>query len=76
MIVVDSSAVIAMMFDEPQAPVLAARLVTDTERVMSIASYLETGTVLAGRRRHDRLKAIEELDAFLSETGVDLVPAC
>ena len=74
MIVVDSSAVIAMMLHEPPAPVLAARLATDTERVMSIASYLETGTVLAGRRRDDRLKAIDELDAFLSETGIDLVP--
>jgi len=74
MIVVDSSAAIAMMLHEPPAPVLSARLATDTERVMSIASYLEAGTVLAGRRRHDRLKAIDELDAFLSETGIDLVP--
>jgi ribonuclease VapC len=40
---------------------------------MSIASYLEAGTVLAGRRRHNRLKAIDELDAFLLETGIDLV---
>jgi ribonuclease VapC len=74
MIVVDSSAVIAMMLHEPSGPGLAARLATDTERVMSVASYLEAGTVLAGRRRRDRLKAIEELDAFLSETGIDLVP--
>lgn len=35
---------------------------------------LEAGTVLAGRRRNDRLKAIDELDAFLSEAGIDLVP--
>jgi ribonuclease VapC len=74
MIVVDSSALIAMMLHESLAPVLAAQLATDTERVMSIASYLEAGTVLAGRRRHDRSKTIEELDAFLSETGIDLVP--
>lgn len=74
MIVVDSSAVIAMMLEEPSAPVLAARLGADTERVMSVASYLEAGTVLAGRRRHDRLKAIDELDGFLLETGIDLAP--
>ena len=74
MIVVDSSAVIAMMLDEPPAPALAARLATDTGRVMSIASYLEAVTVLAGRRRQDRLKAIDELDDFLSETGIDLAP--
>jgi len=73
MIVVDSSAVIAMMLGGPQAAVLARRLAQDSERVMSVASYLETGTVLAGRRRQDRLKAIDELDVFLSEIGIDLV---
>ena len=72
MIVVDSSAVIAMMLQEPPAAALAARLAVDSERVLSVASYLEAGTVLAGRRRHDRLKAIDELDAFLAETGIDL----
>lgn len=72
MIVVDSSAVIAMMFAEPAAAGLAARLAADPERIMSIASYLETGTVLAGRRRRDRLKAIDDLDAFLAESGIDL----
>lgn len=72
MIVVNSSAVIAMMLDEPPAAALAARLAGDA--VLSVASYLEAGTVLAGRRRHDRLKAIDELDAFLSDTGIELVP--
>jgi ribonuclease VapC len=71
-IVVDSSAVIAMLFGEPAARALSARLATDPIRVMSIASYVETGTVLAGRRRRDRTKAIEVLDAFLAETGIDL----
>jgi ribonuclease VapC len=73
MIVVDSSAIIAMMLNEAAAPALAACLATDRERVMSVASYLEAGTVLAGRRRRDRLSAIDELDAFLAETGIDLV---
>jgi ribonuclease VapC len=72
MIVIDSSAVIAMMLREPPAAALAARLAADPERVMSVASYLEAGTVLAGRRRRDRMKAIDDLDAFLSETGIDL----
>jgi ribonuclease VapC len=74
MIVVDSSAIIAMMLHEPSGPDLAARLATDTERVMSVASYLEAGTVLAGRRRNNRLQAIDELEAFLSETGIFLLP--
>jgi ribonuclease VapC len=41
---------------------------------MSVASYLEVGTVLAGRRLADRGKAVDDLDAFLSEAGIDLAP--
>jgi ribonuclease VapC len=72
MIIIDSSAAIAMMFGERGADALAVRLASDVERVMSTASYLETGTVLAGRRRSDRLKAIDDLDAFLAETAISL----
>jgi ribonuclease VapC len=73
-IVVDSSAVIAILFREPAAPALVARLASDPDRVMSVASYVETGTVLAARRRSDRLLAIEDLDAFLDEAGIELAP--
>jgi ribonuclease VapC len=66
MIVVDSSAVVAILFGEASAAALLARLAADPDRVMSVASYLETGTVLAGRRRSDRLRAIDDLDAFLN----------
>ncbi len=30
--------------------------------------------MLAGRRRRDRIKAIDEIEAFLAETGIDLEP--
>jgi ribonuclease VapC len=73
-IVVDASAVIAMLFGEPQSGVLAARLAADPDRVISVASYIEAGTVLAGRRRSDRLRAIDDLDTFLSAAGIDLAP--
>jgi ribonuclease VapC len=74
MIVIDSSAVVAMLFGEASSTALAERLASDPDRRMSVASYLETGTVLAGRRRADRLKAIDDLDAFLNEAGISLVP--
>jgi ribonuclease VapC len=74
MIVVDSSAVVAVLFGEPPAAALLARLAEDLDRVMSAASYLETGTVLAGRRQSDRLRAIDDLDRFLDEAGIALVP--
>ena len=72
MIVVDSSAVVAILFGEPAAAALLARLAGDPDRVMSVASYVETGTVLAGRRRSDRLRAAEDLDRFLDEAGIGL----
>jgi ribonuclease VapC len=73
-IVVDSSAVVAILFGEPQAEALLNRLAQDPDRVMSVASYLETGTVLAGRRQSDRLRAIDDLDRFLDEAGIVLAP--
>ncbi len=72
MIVLDSSAVIAILFAEASAPALVQRLALDPDRVMSVASYVETGAVLAGRRRGDRLRAIEDLNAFLSEARISL----
>ena len=72
MIVVDSSAVVAILFGEPTAAALLARLAADPDRVMSVASYVETGTVLAGRRLSDRLRAADDLDRFLDEAGIAL----
>ena len=72
MTVVDSSAIVAILFGEPSAASLIACLAADPDRVMSVASYLETGTVLAGRRTSDRLRAIDDLQAFLDEAGVTL----
>ena len=73
-IVVDSSAVIAILFNEPSAATLLARLVACPERLMSVANYVEAGTVLAGRRRGNRADAIADLDAFLDEAGIELAP--
>jgi ribonuclease VapC len=73
MIVIDSSAVVAILFGEPAARALIARLQEDPERLMSVASYLETGTVLAARRKRDPIRAIDDLDDFVEEAGITLV---
>jgi ribonuclease VapC len=73
MIVLDTSAVIAMMLRETGASRLTVRLATDAERVLSVASYVEAGTVLAGRRS-DRVGAIADIDAFLAEFRIELRP--
>ena len=41
---------------------------------MSVVNYVETGTVLAGRRHGDRGDAIRDLAAFLDEAGIVLAP--
>jgi ribonuclease VapC len=41
---------------------------------MWVANYVEVGTVLAGRRKGDRLGAIADLDVFLEKAGIELVP--
>jgi ribonuclease VapC len=73
MIVLDTSAVVAIMLREPLAARLLARLAADLRRIVSVASYIEAGTVLAGRRR-DRRSTIADLDAFLTEFGIELWP--
>jgi ribonuclease VapC len=73
-IVIDSSAVIAMLFREPTASRIAKRLAADPQRTMSAASYVEVGTVLAGRRKTRPEKATDDLNAFLEEARIDLAP--
>jgi ribonuclease VapC len=74
-IVVDTSAVIAMMFGEPQADFLAQRLAASPvgQRRMSVANYVEAGTVLAGRTSSPE-RAHKRLDAFLTLVGISLAP--
>ena len=74
MLVIDSSAVIAMLFNEPEGAACAARLATSANRVISAANYVETGTVLAGRMKTTpRENALADLDAFLTAFDIDVV---
>lgn len=76
MIVVDSSAVAAIFFGEPRAPELVRRLLVEPAdaRKMSTASYVEVGSVLAGRRITDRPAAITDLERHISTFGIELEP--
>src|SRR5271166_3641792 len=74
MIVVDASAIVAIMFGESLAAALVERLERDGERIMSVVGYVETGTVLAGRRATNKLHALSDLDRFLDEAGIVLAP--
>ncbi len=75
MIVIDPSAVIAILFAEPTASALSQRMAAEAvgDRVMSAAGYVEAGTVLAGRHPN-RERALEILDAFLVNGGIRVIP--
>jgi ribonuclease VapC len=74
-IVVDSSAVVAIMLGESNAEALAIRLAEAPrgERLMSAANYVEAGTVLAARR-DEPAEGVADLDEFLAQAGVTLAP--
>jgi ribonuclease VapC len=75
MMVVDSSAIIAILFDEPEGPDCTKVLEGASARLISAVNYVETGTVLAGRLTGSRRsKAIGILDEFLTTLGIDIAP--
>jgi len=76
MLVIDTSALVAIMLGEPSAFALRQRIAAEphSQRVMSVVSYLETGTVIAGRRAPDPLGAIPEVDAILTAAAIQLKP--
>lgn len=74
MLIVDSSAIVAMMFGEPEADSLATRMGDASARLLSAANYVETGTVLAGRvAENNRDNALADLDAFLTAFDIKMV---
>lgn len=75
MVVVDSSAIIAILFDEPEGAACIKALEDASSRLVSAVNYVETGTVSAGRLNDKRRpKAIGVLDDFLATLGIDIAP--
>lgn len=75
MMIVDSSAIIAILFEETEAPDCMDALRTDASRLISAVNYVEAGTVMAGRiLGGDRHEAIADLDAFLSDFQISIAP--
>jgi ribonuclease VapC len=75
MLVVDSSAIIAILFEEADGPACISALEGTGSRLISAANYVETGSVLAGRAvPRERRRAIADLDGFLSMLGIEIAP--
>ncbi|MGH3646999.1 MAG: type II toxin-antitoxin system VapC family toxin [Micromonosporaceae bacterium] len=69
--VIDTSALVAMLTDEPGAESFEAAVETDPVKLMSTASLVETAIVIESRYGEPGGR---ELDLWLHRAGVDLVP--
>ncbi len=69
--IVDTSAILAILFHEPDAERFARAITAASPRRMSVATLLEVTIVLESR---SGAAAGHELDAFLQESAVQLEP--
>lgn len=69
--IVDTSAVVAIVNDEPDAERFAQALAREAVVLMSAASYVEAGAVIDGRR--DPVLS-RQLDEFVASARISIVP--
>ncbi len=69
--VIDSSAVLAILCGEPEAPALTVALAADPSRLISAPTLLECSIVLAARFGD---AGVRELDLLVQRAGLDVVP--
>jgi ribonuclease VapC len=72
LIVIDTSALIAIFRLEAEADVLLKAIVAAEKRAMSALSVLEASMVMSGRSASAGL--LEPLDEFLLEAGIEILP--
>ena len=70
MIVLDSSAVIAIFRQEAEAASFARRIATDNDPVISAANIVESSIVLRGLKDIGAAKAERWLDDFIATAGI------
>jgi len=73
-IVVDSSAIIAIFRQEDEATQYAQRIISDDDPVMSAANIVETSIVLRGLKKISPERAERWLDDFIEAAGIRIEP--
>ena len=71
--IVDTSAIVAVIFHEPERAGFLNILLGETRLMVSAASLHETSIVVAGRKRDTR--AVIQVDNLFRDFGVEIVPA-
>jgi ribonuclease VapC len=69
--VIDTSAIIAILLREPDAPLFAEAIENGTPRLMSAATLLEASMVIETRKGE---AGGQELDLFIYRAGIEIVP--
>jgi ribonuclease VapC len=69
--VIDSSALIALLLGEPETAAFVAAIATTSNRLISAGTYLETAIVMQARSGPE---AHEKLDRLLAELSAVVVP--
>jgi ribonuclease VapC len=69
--VIDTSAIVAILFNEPDAEYFESALVSDPTRLMSAASVLETAIVVEARLGE---AGSQEFDQLLQTAQITIVP--
>jgi ribonuclease VapC len=69
--VVDTSAVLAILRNEPERRRFNEAIEADTTRLMSVASFLEASMVMEARHGYE---GVRDLDLFLARAEIELVP--
>jgi ribonuclease VapC len=70
-VVIDSSALLAILFDEPERERFIRLIDRDPKRLLSAVSWLEASLVVLGRKRE---AGLADLDRFLDRAAIERVP--
>ncbi|HEY5210949.1 MAG TPA: type II toxin-antitoxin system VapC family toxin [Stellaceae bacterium] len=69
--VLDSSAIVAILFQEEDAAQFSLAIEQSSSRKMSAGTYLETGIVI---EKSGRTAGAEDFDRLIEETQIEIVP--
>ncbi len=69
--IIDTSALVSILDQEPEAERLARAIATASERMLSAANLVETGIVMQVRRGDE---AARDLDLLLAKLKIEIIP--
>ena len=69
--VIDTSAVIACLLDEPERPAFLTKINADSIRLLSMVGFVEASFVILSRRGP---RGLNDLAAFLDRADIERVP--